>query len=96
MSFLCSCCSNLATLFYFIGGGFVFILFYELFTYKPFRPSAKKARSLGNTKFDEKKLPDKIDAIIIGSGQGGLSCGAVLAQYGMKVKVNLLVLCGLK
>ena len=30
---------------------------------------------------------DSVDVIIIGSGVGGLSCGALLAQYGLKVLV---------
>ena len=49
----------------------------------------KPARSLGHRRYrGTKDLPEgDIDAVIIGSGQGGLSCGATLAQYGERCVV---------
>jgi phytoene dehydrogenase-like protein len=32
-------------------------------------------------------MKDRYDAVIIGSGMGGLSCGAWLAKNGMKVAI---------
>jgi len=66
---------------------FVLLAVYECATYRPFVPAAKRSKSLGNTKFSEEKLPERVDAVIIGSGQGGLSCAAVLAQFGKRVVV---------
>ena len=36
---------------------------------------------------DTGQLPAELDAVIIGSGQAGLSCGATLAQFGERVVV---------
>lgn len=48
----------------------------------------KPARSLGHRRYrGTKDLPEDIDAVIIGSGQGGLSCGATLAQFGERCVV---------
>ena len=63
------------------------LVMYEYVTFKPFAPSAEKKRSLGNTNFDPTKLPSSIDAVVVGAGQGGLSCAAVLAQFGRRVVV---------
>ena len=37
--------------------------------------------------FTAKKVPDNLDAIVIGSGIGGLTTGALLARVGKKVLV---------
>lgn len=37
--------------------------------------------------FVAKKIPENLDAIVIGSGIGGLSCAAILAKAGKKVLV---------
>ncbi len=37
--------------------------------------------------FNQSKVPDNLDAIVIGSGIGGLSSAAVLAKAGQKVLV---------
>lgn len=57
--------------------------------FTPFTPSSKPARKLGHRRYrDAEDLPEgDIDAVIIGSGQGGLSCGATLAQFGERVVV---------
>ncbi|KAJ9448604.1 Prolycopene isomerase [Diplonema papillatum] len=44
-------------------------------------------RALLHDKFSEEKLPAEIDAIVIGSGMGGLSCAALLARAGKRVIV---------
>lgn len=60
---------------------------YSHFTFKPFVPAEKRKRTVGHQKWDERKLPEKIDAIIIGAGSAGLTCASVLAQNGKKVVV---------
>lgn len=37
--------------------------------------------------FSAKKIPDNLDAIVIGSGIGGMSCACLLARSGKKVLV---------
>ena len=37
--------------------------------------------------FQAKKIPENLDAIVIGSGMGGLSAAAILAKSGKKVLV---------
>ena len=37
--------------------------------------------------YNSSSLKDKYDAIIIGSGIGGLTCGCYLAKGGMKVLI---------
>lgn len=37
--------------------------------------------------FSAKKIPENLDAIVIGSGIGGLSCASLLARSGKKVLV---------
>ena len=46
----------------------------------------KQRRSLGTVAWKQ-QVKEKVDTVIIGSGQGGLSCGSVLAQFGEKVVV---------
>lgn len=65
---------------------------FDRLTYTPLRSRlldpAGPPKSLGNRKFTASDLPREIDTIIIGAGQGGLSCGAVLSQhYGETVVV---------
>eukprot|EP00466_Bigelowiella_natans_P004893 jgi/Bigna1/43354/e_gw1.77.8.1 len=40
-----------------------------------------------NIGFSKKKIPDNLDYIIVGSGAGGLACGALLARSGRRVLV---------
>jgi hypothetical protein len=57
-------------------------------SYLPFVPSKKPSRKLGNQRYEERLVPKEVvDTVIIGSGQGGLSCGAVLSQFGETVVV---------
>eukprot|EP00966_Prymnesium_polylepis_P112234 2596443-Prymnesium_polylepis.1 len=63
------------------------LLLIEALTFRRFRPAAKRSRSLGHKKYDASQLPAKIDAIVIGAGQAGLSCAATLAQFGKQVVV---------
>lgn len=53
------------------------------------QPSEKRSKTLAQERFSAKKVDERgpWDAIIIGSGMGGLSCGSVLAQLGYKVLV---------
>ena len=59
----------------------------ECLSFKPLQPPAKRSKALGNNRFSASKVPESIDAVVIGSGQGGLSCASVLAQYGQRVVV---------
>ena len=59
----------------------------EFLFYRPFRRPSHRAKSLGSVKFSRDKLPERVDAVVIGAGQGGLSCASVLAQYGYRVVV---------
>ncbi|MEM1427299.1 MAG: NAD(P)-binding protein, partial [Cyanobacteria bacterium P01_H01_bin.130] len=34
-----------------------------------------------------KTIPETVDVVVIGSGLGGLSCGGLLARYGLEVLV---------
>ena len=44
-------------------------------------------RSLLSDRFHTSKLPEHVDAIVVGSGMSGLSCAALLAQAGRRVLV---------
>jgi all-trans-retinol 13,14-reductase len=64
------------------------LLTYEAIFFKTVRPAAKRSKGLGHQQYSAEKLPEGgIDTIIIGSGMGGLSCGAVLSQFGERVLV---------
>ena len=39
------------------------------------------SRKIGNRRYKRSDVPKEVDVVIIGSGQGGLSCGAVLSQH---------------
>ena len=39
------------------------------------------------TAFHQKKIPDELDAVVIGSGIGGLATAAILSKAGKKVLV---------
>ncbi len=39
------------------------------------------------TAFHPKKIPDELDAVVIGSGIGGLAAAAILSKAGKKVLV---------
>ena len=60
---------------------------YECVTYRAFKPKAKKSKALGSTKFTPSAVPADVDVIVIGSGQGGMSCASVLASFGKRVVV---------
>ena len=53
----------------------------------PALPKAVAPRCRSPVKFSRDKLPERVDAVVIGAGQGGLSCASVLAQYGYRVVV---------
>ena len=65
------------------------LFLHDWHAFTPFTPSAKPARKLGHRRYrGPQDLPEEeIDAVIVGSGQGGLSCGATLAQFGERVVV---------
>jgi all-trans-retinol 13,14-reductase len=44
-------------------------------------------RSINSERFHPDKVPDSLDAIVIGSGMSGLSCAALLARLGKRVLV---------
>ena len=66
---------------------FTFFVFEAFFVFKPLKPPAKRSKSLGHVKYSKSKLPEGIDTIVIGSGQGGLSCASVLSSFGQTVVV---------
>jgi len=54
----------------------------------PFKELGKPRRGILNERFTKKKVEEtKFDAIVIGSGMGGLSCAASLSRFGRKVLV---------
>jgi len=68
----------------------VVLYIFDLLTYRPFettgtvKPGANARKwpaSLGHRPYAAADVPANIDTIIIGSGEGGLSCGATLAQH---------------
>lgn len=69
------------------------LLIYNFFTFtkrpKVVRKQLECARKVpaNRDRYNPKKIPEGLDAIIIGSGIGGLSCGAFLSRYGKKVLV---------
>ena len=59
----------------------------ECVLFRPLRRPAKRSRTTGTARFSKDRLPPRVDAVIIGSGPGGLSCGAALSQFGERVVV---------
>lgn len=56
-------------------------------TFRPHLPGKRK-RSLGNRRFNGRAdIPADVDVVVVGSGQGGLSCASVLSQFGYKCVV---------
>tara|TARA_Y200000002_G_scaffold373249_1_gene372068 strand:- start:1256 stop:3019 length:1764 start_codon:yes stop_codon:yes gene_type:complete len=53
----------------------------------PHNTSFFKRLSIDRDRYSKKKIPENLDAIVIGSGIGGLSCAAYLAKVGKKVLV---------
>lgn len=76
---------------------YLYSLLQHLFTskkfpknYKPLGQSYALRKSFipcHRNRFSKKKIPDDIDTIVIGSGIGGLTTGALLAKVGQKVLV---------
>lgn len=54
---------------------------------KKYNTSVYKRVDINRDRYSKKKIPDNLDAIIIGSGIGGLSTGAFLSKSGHKVLV---------
>ena len=50
-------------------------------------PRGNRARVLLNDRYSDDKVPADLDAIVIGSGMGGLTCAAALARSGKRVLV---------
>lgn len=48
---------------------------------------ALRAASSKSRRYESDEIPTKTDVIVIGSGIGGLSCGGLLAKYGLDVSV---------
>ena len=53
----------------------------------PAKQSEKRQQDLKKNKFSIEKVPEKLDAIIIGSGIGGLTVAAILSRAGKRVLV---------
>ena len=53
----------------------------------PHNTSFFKRLSIDRDRYNVRKIPENLDAIVIGSGIGGLSCAAYLAKVGKKVLV---------
>ncbi len=51
------------------------------------RQQAMARRSLCHERFSASKVPERLDAVVIGSGMAGLSCAGVLSRMGKKVLV---------
>ena len=66
---------------------FLALFLLDLLLFRPLRSPKKRSKSLGNARFSMDKGPTDLDAIVIGSGQAGLSCASVLSQFGAKVVV---------
>jgi len=54
---------------------------------KPYEHDQKKRDAVLKQAFSKSKVPDELDAIIIGSGIGGLSCAAIMAKANKRVLV---------
>lgn len=54
---------------------------------KPYVHDPKKRDAVLKQGFSREKVPDDLDAIVIGSGIGGLSLAAMLSKVGQKVLV---------
>mmetsp|Transcript_11996 Transcript_11996/g.33803 ORF Transcript_11996/g.33803 Transcript_11996/m.33803 type:complete len:615 (+) Transcript_11996:109-1953(+) len=48
---------------------------------------ASKSRTKNTDRFSPSKVPDNLDAIVIGSGSSGMTCASVLARTGRRVLV---------
>ena len=87
-------CAGLPALYSTFAGACGAVFFGVLLTYvvsssrtpTGLRPKRPK-RALLHDKFSEDKLPDKVDAVVVGSGLGGLTAAALLARSGKKVVV---------
>lgn len=54
---------------------------------KPYERDQKKRDLILKESFAKVKVPNNLDAVIIGSGIGGMAAGAVLAKAGKKVLI---------
>jgi hypothetical protein len=60
---------------------------YEVEPKVDYTPVGNRSRVLLNDRYSDDKVPTDLDAIIIGSGMGGLTCAAALARTGKRVLV---------
>ena len=54
---------------------------------KPYQHDQKKRDAVLKQAFSLDKVPDHLDAIIIGSGIGGMTTGAIMAKAGKRVLI---------
>ena len=58
----------------------------EKITVKPLETVKEKRKAVLKRRFRLEDVPDDLDAIIVGSGMGGLTCAGLLARAGKKVR----------
>ena len=66
---------------------FLLFLLVDACLYIPFVPAKKRSKLTGNRKMTGKPPTSQYDVVLIGSGQGSLTCASVLSSFGKKVCV---------